>query len=206
MYGTHGYEFTLLNIRMIAVCDSEVVLITYMYGTVEGYYENTFTDGVLSEVSHSVMYEYADDTLRQKTIRSESEDMPETRWYLAAFVPSETAFDETYPELDLLISIHGRDYCFTRIVGAWRAASAYGCKWAHELNNLTTGQYAGRGFILRPAFLRCLLENLVLLRRLWSAFSLRQVDVTGSACYTISGFAKKAENKSCGNPAGQEHR
>lgn len=120
--GTRSYEFTVQDTRVIAVCDSSGTLLTYTYGTAGGYYESTFTDGELSEISHTVMYEDADGTLRQKTVRSEPEDMPEIRRYLAAFSSGEVAFDEVYREIDLLISINGRDYCFTRIGGAWRAA------------------------------------------------------------------------------------
>ena len=119
-----GYEFTVQDSRVIAARDRDGALITYTYGTASGYYESTFTDGELSEVSHSVLFEDADGTLRQKTVRSEPEDMPEIRRYLAAFTSGEVPFDEAYREIDLLISIHGRDYYFTRIGGAWRAAPA----------------------------------------------------------------------------------
>lgn len=119
---TRSYEFTVLDTRVIAVCDKDGALITYTYGTAGGYYESTFTDGELSEISHTVMYEDADGTLRQKTVRSEPEDMPEVRRYLESFMSGEVPFDEAYREIDLLISINGRDYCFTRIGGAWRAA------------------------------------------------------------------------------------
>lgn len=122
--GSCGYEFIVLDTRVIAACDRDGALITYTYGTAGGYYESTFTDGELSEISHSVMYEDADGTLRQKTVRSEPEDMPELRRYLAAFTSGEVPFDEAYREIDLLISIYGRDYYFTRIGGAWRAAPA----------------------------------------------------------------------------------
>lgn len=122
--GSCGYEFIVLDTRVIAACDRDGALITYTYGTAGGYYESTFTDGELSEISHSVMYEDADGTLRQKTVRSQPEDMPEIRRYLAAFSSGEVPFDEAYREIDLLISIHGRDYYFTRIGGAWRAAPA----------------------------------------------------------------------------------
>ncbi len=120
--GSRGYEFTVLDTRVIAACDKDGALITYTYGTAGGYYESTFTDGVLSGISHSVMFEDADGTLRQKTVRSEPEDMPEVRRYLESFMSGEVPFDEAYREIDLLISIHGRDYRFTRIDGAWRAA------------------------------------------------------------------------------------
>lgn len=120
--GLRSYEFTVLDTRVIAVCDKDGALITYTYGTAGGYYESTFTDGELSEISHTVMYEDADGTLRQKTVRSEPEDMPEVRRYLESFMSGEVPFDEAYREIDLLISINGRDYCFTRIGGAWRAA------------------------------------------------------------------------------------
>ena len=116
-----SYEFIVQDTRVIAACDSNGDLLTYTYGTTGGYYESTFTDGALSEISHTVMYEDADGTLRQKTVRSEPEDMPEIRRYLAAFSSGEIPFDEAYREIDLLISVNGRDYCFTRIGGAWRA-------------------------------------------------------------------------------------
>ena len=119
---TRSYEFTVLDTRVIAVCDKDGALLTYTYGTAGGYYGNTFENGVLSEISYSVMYEDADGTLRQKTVRSEPEDMPEVRRYLESFMSGEVPFDEAYREIDLLISINGRAYCFTRIGGAWRAA------------------------------------------------------------------------------------
>lgn len=119
--GSRSYEFIVQDTRVIAACDSNGDLLTYTYGTAGGYYESTFTDGALSEISHTVMYEDADGTLRQKTVRSEPEDMPEIRRYLAAFSSGEIPFDEAYREIDLLISVNGRDYCFTRIGGAWRA-------------------------------------------------------------------------------------
>lgn len=119
--GSRGYEFTVLDTRVVAACDKDGALITYTYGTADGYFESTFTDGGLSEISHTVMYEDVDGTLRQKTVRSEPEDMPEIRRYLAAFSSGEIPFDEAYREIDLLISVNGRDYCFTRIGGAWRA-------------------------------------------------------------------------------------
>lgn len=120
--GSRGYEFTVLDTRVVAACDKDGALLTYTYGTADGYFESTFTDGGLSEISHTVMYEDADGTLRQKTVRSEPEDMPEVRRYLESFMSGEVPFDEAYREIDLLISVNGRDYCFTRIGGAWRAA------------------------------------------------------------------------------------
>ncbi len=120
--GTRSYEFTVQDTRVIAACDSSGTLLTYTYGTAGGYYESKFTDGELSEVSHSVMFEDADGTLRQETVRSEPEDMPEIRRYLAQFESGGVLFDESYREIDLLISINGRDYDFTRIGGVWRAA------------------------------------------------------------------------------------
>lgn len=124
--GSCGYEFTVQDTRVIAACDRDGALITYTYGTAGGYYESTFTDGALSEISHSVMYE-----MRTRTVRSGGKPsgrnrrtLPEIRRYLAAFTSGEVPFDEAYREIDLLISIRGRNCYFTRIGGAWRAAPA----------------------------------------------------------------------------------
>ncbi len=86
--GLRSYEFTVLDTRVVAACDKDGALLTYTYGTADGYFESTFTDGGLSEISHTVMYEDADGTLRQKTVRSEPEDMPEIRRYLEHLCPA----------------------------------------------------------------------------------------------------------------------
>ncbi|MDD6273947.1 MAG: hypothetical protein PUA86_04510 [Clostridiaceae bacterium] len=120
--GSRSYEFAVQGTLVIAVCDSNGALLSYTYGTAGGYYESAFTDGELSEISHTVMYQDTDGSLRQKTVRSEPEDMTEIRRYLTAFSSGEISFDEAYREIDLLMSINGRDYRFTRIGGVWCAA------------------------------------------------------------------------------------